>query len=161
MRTSPSIWGARMPSGPRIPGGPSARNTSTRRTESEGLTDVPLTVKTQRVPLGAKFFHPSGFGAGVTATYVNQDGQFIDGTTGSSAFWIVDAALSYRLPNRYGFIVGRRQQPHRQAFQLLRHGRAQPDAAAEPNGLRPSHAGAAVTGSVRSTRSGPCARSRS
>ncbi len=28
----------------------------------------------------------------------------IDGTTGSSSFWVLDAALTYRLPNRYGFI---------------------------------------------------------
>ncbi len=55
--------------------------------------------------MGAKFFHPSGFGAGVTTTYVNQDVEFIGGTTGSSTFWVVDAALSYRLPNRYGFIA--------------------------------------------------------
>ena len=34
------------------------------KNQSEGLTDVPRTVKTQRAPLGAKFFHPSGFGAG-------------------------------------------------------------------------------------------------
>ncbi len=65
---------------------------------------LPLNVKTQRVPLGAKFFHPSGFGAGVTATYVNQDIAFIDATTGSSSFWVLDAALTYRLPKRYGFV---------------------------------------------------------
>lgn len=75
-----------------------------QRDESEGLTQLPLNVKTQRVPLGAKFFHPSGFGAAVTATYVNQDITFIDTTTGESKFWVLDAALTYRLPKRYGFI---------------------------------------------------------
>jgi len=76
------------------------------KVESEGLsTGQPLVLKTQRAPLGAKFFHPSGFGAGLTATYVDQDAQFIDATTGSSKFWVLDAALSYRLPNRYGFIA--------------------------------------------------------
>ena len=74
------------------------------KVESEGLTNVPLSLKTQRTPLGAKFFHPSGFGAGVTATYVNQDIQFLDGTAGNSTFWVVDAAVTYRLPKRYGFI---------------------------------------------------------
>ena len=75
------------------------------KNQSEGLSGVPLSVKTQRAPLAAKFFHPSGFSAGVTTTRVNQDVQFVGGTTGSSTFWILDAALSYRLPNRYGFIA--------------------------------------------------------
>jgi tetratricopeptide (TPR) repeat protein len=74
------------------------------KVRTEGLTDRPVLLKTQRVPLGAKFFHPSGFGAGVTTTYVNQDGEFVGGIPGSSTFWVVDAAVSYRLPNRYGFI---------------------------------------------------------
>ncbi len=75
------------------------------KVESEGLfTGQPLVLKTQRVPLGAKLFHPSGFGAGLTTSYYNQKADFIDGTTGSSSFWVLDAALSYRLPNRYGFI---------------------------------------------------------
>ena len=74
------------------------------KVDTEGMTDLPVSVKTQRLPLGAKFFHPSGFGAGLTTTYLNQDAEFIGGTTGSSSFWVVDAALTYRLPNRYGFI---------------------------------------------------------
>jgi tetratricopeptide (TPR) repeat protein len=71
------------------------------------------TVKTQRVPLSARFFHPCGIGAFLTVSYFKQDGQF--GTInemgenvfvpGESKFWIVDAGLRYRLPKRYGFIV--------------------------------------------------------
>ena len=75
------------------------------KTESEGLTSRPLNLKTQRLPLGVKFFHPSGFGAGVTTSYIKQDGEFIGGATGNSSFWVLDAALTYRLPNRYGFIA--------------------------------------------------------
>ncbi|MEP6998081.1 MAG: TonB-dependent receptor [Betaproteobacteria bacterium] len=75
------------------------------RIESQGLTDVPQDLKTQRIPLAAKFFHPSGFGAGVTATYVHQNGELVDGTAVSSSFFVVDAALTYRLPKRYGFIA--------------------------------------------------------
>jgi tetratricopeptide (TPR) repeat protein len=66
---------------------------------------------THRVPLGINFFHPSGFGASVTGTYYNQDGNFgglFTGNTirhGSDDFWTVDAAISYRLPKRYGFIA--------------------------------------------------------
>jgi outer membrane receptor protein involved in Fe transport len=45
----------------------------------------------------------------VTATYWNQEGQFVSGPAGfvpgSSSFWLVDAAVSYRLPRRYGFIA--------------------------------------------------------
>jgi tetratricopeptide (TPR) repeat protein len=75
------------------------------RVESDGLSDIPQDLKTHRAPLGAKFFHPSGFGAGVTGTYVKQDGALNDGTDVSSKFWILDAALTYRLPKRYGIIA--------------------------------------------------------
>jgi tetratricopeptide (TPR) repeat protein len=68
-------------------------------------------LKTQRVPLGVGFFHPSGLSANLTVTYWKQDGQFPGGppdfapVPGSSNFWLVDAAVSYRLPKRYGFIA--------------------------------------------------------
>jgi tetratricopeptide (TPR) repeat protein len=72
----------------------------------------PLKLDTHRVPLGARFFHPSGFGASATMTYWNQKGTFtpfVDPTvplrTGRDDFWLVDASLSYRLPKRYGFIT--------------------------------------------------------
>ncbi|MGH9892362.1 MAG: TonB-dependent receptor domain-containing protein, partial [bacterium] len=66
---------------------------------------------TQRVPLGIGFFHPSGLSASLTATYWNQDGTFtpfldpsVPLRSGSDDFWTVDAAISYRLPKRYGLI---------------------------------------------------------
>jgi tetratricopeptide (TPR) repeat protein len=67
-------------------------------------------VTTHRVPLGLRFFHPSGFSASVRGTYYNQDGDFIRGggftfEPGHSDFFLVDLALSYRLPQRYGFIT--------------------------------------------------------
>ena len=68
-------------------------------------------LQTDRVPLGIGFFHPSGVTATVTATYWNQEGQFesffdptAPATPGSSAFWLVDATFSYRLPKRFGFL---------------------------------------------------------
>jgi hypothetical protein len=65
-------------------------------------------VKTHRVPLGVRFFHPSGLSASLKATYFNQDGDFrLRGgglESGQDEFWVVDAAISYRLPKRYGFI---------------------------------------------------------
>jgi len=79
------------------------------RFESEGLTDLPTKVDTQRIPLGIGFFHPTGFSASLTATHFDQEGEFvrIDGTreSGSDDFWTVDAALSFRLPKRYGFVA--------------------------------------------------------
>jgi hypothetical protein len=67
-------------------------------------------VITHRVPLGLRFFHPSGVSALLKATYVNQHGDFIrrggtDVESGADNFWLVDAAISYRLPKRYGFIT--------------------------------------------------------
>ena len=65
-------------------------------------------VDTHRVPLGIGFFHPSGLSSWVTGTYFNQDGTFEPNPgefrSGSDDFFIVDAALSYRLPKRYGFV---------------------------------------------------------
>jgi hypothetical protein len=65
---------------------------------------------TQRVPVGVRFFHPSGLGTSVTATHWNQDGKFQRLATGaiesgSDNFWTVDAAINYRLPKRYGFLT--------------------------------------------------------
>jgi tetratricopeptide (TPR) repeat protein len=66
-------------------------------------------VTTQRVPLGVRFFHPSGLSASVKSTYFNQDGDFTRQysyiESGKDDFWVVDAAVSYRLPKRYGFIT--------------------------------------------------------
>jgi tetratricopeptide (TPR) repeat protein len=68
------------------------------------------TVKTQRVPLSARFFHPSGLSALLSATYLTQDGEFKapggnDFAPGSRDFWVFDAAVRYRLPKRYGFVA--------------------------------------------------------
>jgi tetratricopeptide (TPR) repeat protein len=64
---------------------------------------------TQKLPLGVRFFHPSGFTFGLKATYVRQDGDFTPKggaccQPGESSFWLTDAVLSYRLPKRYGFV---------------------------------------------------------
>jgi tetratricopeptide (TPR) repeat protein len=79
------------------------------RIESQGVTDQPKNVDTHRVPLGLSFFHPSGLGASLRTTYVNQDGRFVLSNTsvqsGHDSFWLLDAAINYRLPNRYGFFT--------------------------------------------------------
>ncbi len=66
---------------------------------------------THRVPLGISFFHPSGLNASLKATYYDQSGDFggyfvTDPIQkGSDEFWLVDLAINYRLPRRYGFIT--------------------------------------------------------
>ena len=79
------------------------------RAESLGLGFKEL--ETHRVPLGVGFFHPSGLSATLTGTYWKQEGLFedffgehADLTAGQSDFWLFDAAVSFRLPKRYGFI---------------------------------------------------------
>ena len=67
-------------------------------------------VKTHRLPLGINFFHPSGFIAGLKATYVDQKGKFILTDTEGEVpdddqFWVVDASIGFRLPKRWGLIT--------------------------------------------------------
>ena len=67
---------------------------------------------THRVPFGFNFFHPCGLSASATATYIHQDGRFdyvvFPYTTdqkGSDDFFTVDAAITYRIPKRHGFLT--------------------------------------------------------
>ena len=67
-------------------------------------------IDTHRLSLGANFFHPSGFSAGLKASYIDQEGDFgnpKDDTlvSGSDQFWVVDALISYRIPNRFGLLT--------------------------------------------------------
>ncbi|MGH8645709.1 MAG: tetratricopeptide repeat protein, partial [Gammaproteobacteria bacterium] len=67
-------------------------------------------VETNRVPLGINFFHPSGLSASIKGTYIDQTGDFertggVPFESGEDNFWTVDAAVSYRLPRRFGFIT--------------------------------------------------------
>jgi hypothetical protein len=72
--------------------------------------EQPVKLDTHRVPLGIGFFHPSGLGASLTATYWHQSGIFERLATGAheggrADFWTLDAGIRYRLPKRYGFIT--------------------------------------------------------
>jgi TonB dependent receptor len=65
---------------------------------------------THRVPLGLRFYHPSGFSAGLRATFFQQSGHFRQQSTATfisdrDDFWVTDAAIGYRLPKRYGFVT--------------------------------------------------------
>jgi hypothetical protein len=76
---------------------------------SDGLTSQPERLQTHRLPLGIGFFHPSGVGASMKASYINQSGRFVltDGSrrNGRQDFWTIDAAVNYRLPKRYGLLT--------------------------------------------------------
>jgi tetratricopeptide (TPR) repeat protein len=68
---------------------------------------IPEKVQTFSVPLGVRYFHPSGFFAGVTETYVNQDverspGAVLSVAQGSDDFFLTDVSIGYRLPKRLG-----------------------------------------------------------
>ena len=77
-----------------------------RYKSKEGLdVNLPRDVKTISVPLVARYFHPSGFFAGASATYVHHRLDRPDGSSraeGTDRFFIVDAAVGYRFPNRLG-----------------------------------------------------------
>ena len=67
--------------------------------------------KTHYLPLGINFFHPSGLSASLLGTYVDQEGEFERKdflgvfTEGNDDFFLVDAAISYRFPKRYGLFT--------------------------------------------------------
>jgi len=68
---------------------------------------LPTDIETMEIPLGARFFHPSGLFAQLGATYVDQKVQRPTGSPlpdGSSDFVVVDAALGFRLPQHRGIV---------------------------------------------------------
>ncbi len=74
-----------------------------------GLNEAALEMQIHRLPLKLNYFHPNGISSGITASYVYEKGIFQDANAntfsrGKDSFWVVDAALSYRLPKRYGII---------------------------------------------------------
>jgi hypothetical protein len=73
---------------------------------SENFADGANTVETNWVPIGINFFHPSGLSASLKGNYIDQQGSFGDFgdfENGEDDFFLVDAAITYRLPKRFGF----------------------------------------------------------
>ena len=74
------------------------------------VAGTPFTeLETHRVPLGVTIHRPSGWFAGLKATYVDQEGTFPDpfslsAVTDHDDFWIVDTGVGYRLPKRHGLL---------------------------------------------------------
>jgi hypothetical protein len=64
-----------------------------------------LELETYRVPLGIEFSHPSGFGAGIKATYINQEimPDLSFEPRGSDRFWVVDLQARYRYHTAWAF----------------------------------------------------------
>jgi hypothetical protein len=81
---------------------------SFERYTTEGDTDQPKELLTHRIPVGAGFFHPSGFSATTTATYYHQRGRLMgpvgDFESGRDDFVLVDVGVHYRLPRRFGIV---------------------------------------------------------
>ena len=75
---------------------------------------TPVSLQTFSVPLQARYFDPSGFFAGISVTYVQQELQRTDFSKlsplmgglgladGSESFSVVDLVLGWRLPRRTG-----------------------------------------------------------
>jgi tetratricopeptide (TPR) repeat protein len=67
-------------------------------------------LETHRIPVRLNFFCPKGVILKLQGTHIEQDGEFGDprfGTTEelSDQFFVIDAAVGYRLPRRYGIVT--------------------------------------------------------
>ena len=60
-------------------------------------------LKTHRAPIGIRYFHPSGFFASLTTSYIDQELEDNDGIK-SDRFWLTDAVVGFRLPKRLGVL---------------------------------------------------------
>jgi Tfp pilus assembly protein PilF len=72
---------------------------------TEGIVDL----KTNQLSLGCNFFHPNGLFAKLNTSYIDQEGEFgyprfSPTVKDDDDFWVVDARIGYRIPNRMGFI---------------------------------------------------------
>jgi Tfp pilus assembly protein PilF len=92
-------------------------------------------IETHSIPLSLNFFHPSGLSVAVKTTYWDQDADFFRAsgelTSEGDDFWLVDAAIKYRLPKRYGFITVGVQNLFDEEFNFVevddRNSRIQPE----------------------------------
>jgi Flp pilus assembly protein TadD len=67
-------------------------------------------MRAERLPLQLRYFGSSGLTANMRASYVQQDGNFVTSNPaegyvpGEDEFWVVDASIGFRLPNRRGVV---------------------------------------------------------
>ena len=67
-----------------------------------------LSTRTHTFPFGIRFFSRSGLSAKLKAWAVDQSGTFFNrglAEDGESRFWVLDGAIEYRLPRRYGRLL--------------------------------------------------------
>jgi tetratricopeptide (TPR) repeat protein len=69
-------------------------------------TPIPEEMETEIAPIQLSYFHPSGLFSRLAATYVSQDvfDRTYLKTTLRDEFVLVDMAMGYRLPKRYGLL---------------------------------------------------------
>ncbi len=78
--------------------------------EREGFTGFEQIseLDTHRFPLGVNYFHPLGLSLNVGLSWVDQEGTFgtepADFRQGSDQFWLLDAAINFKCPKRFGTI---------------------------------------------------------
>ena len=94
---------------------PSAQISVTARYEHGryGSDPIPLLgyshMKTDRLPVEIRYFSRGGITIGARASYIEQSGEFVSAppqslSPGEDQFWVVDAFVGYRLPNRRGLL---------------------------------------------------------
>src|SRR5918999_4266062 len=79
----------------------------TFKLEKRISSERPTRVDTMSLPFGIRYFNPSGFFAQLGATYVRQEVELDPASTfktDSDDFVVVDAALGYRFPKRWGIL---------------------------------------------------------
>ncbi|MBX3640375.1 MAG: FecR domain-containing protein [Nitrosomonas sp.] len=71
-----------------------------------GSLDGPHQINTLTMPIGVGFYTVMGISANLTGTFVHQkvDRKFSIDNEGVENFFLLDAVVSYRLPNRRGFL---------------------------------------------------------
>lgn len=79
-----------------------------RGNEFPGTEEI-VDLETSQLSLGCNFFHPNGLFAGLTTSYIDQEGEFghpkyPPTVKDDDDFWVVDARIGYRMPNRLGFV---------------------------------------------------------
>lgn len=66
-------------------------------------------VRTRRLALESRYFHPKGYFWGLRGTYIDQDAEFVDQlgelVKGSDRFWLFDGYVGYRFAKRRGLIT--------------------------------------------------------
>ena len=75
------------------------------RNEASSGDENILDLRTHRVPVGIRYFSTKGWYASAKAVHISQSGSFAGlgfSPAGEDRFWVVDAAIGYRLPKRKG-----------------------------------------------------------